>query len=142
MGLDLARGPRVELLLHAGEPGASIPATRQMIEQQWGAMCGDFAGMTETAGISAFSCSVNRHGIHIAEDHFIEEVIDPNTGEPVPDGQAGERVCTALGLGSFPIIRYRTRDLVRRVPASTCSCGRTFDLYEGGILGRTDDMRI
>jgi phenylacetate-CoA ligase len=142
MGLDLARGTRVRMLIHAGEPGASIPATKQMIEQQWGACAGDFAGMTETAGISAFECSARSGGIHIAEDHFIEEVIDPATAEPVPQGELGERVTTGLGLGSLPIVRYRTRDLVRRGPAETCSCGRTFDVYQGGILGRTDDVRI
>ncbi|MDE3077514.1 MAG: phenylacetate--CoA ligase family protein, partial [Chloroflexota bacterium] len=57
-------------------------------------------------------------------------------------GEVGERVTTALGIASLPIIRYRTHDMVRRVPSSSCSCGRTFDLYQGGVLGRTDDMRI
>jgi phenylacetate-CoA ligase len=60
----------------------------------------------------------------------------------MPMGEVGERVTTGLGLGSLPIIRYRTRDLVRRVPAERCPCGRTFDLYQAGILGRTDDVRI
>ncbi len=142
IGLDLARDTRVELLIHAGEPGASIPSTKALIEQRWGALAGDFAGMTETAGISAFECAARSGGIHVAEDHFIEEVIDPMTGDPVPEGMEGERVTTALGIASLPIVRYRTRDLVRRVPSSRCSCGRTFDLYEGGIIGRTDDMRI
>ena len=142
LGIDLAKGTRVELLLHAGEPGASIPATKALIERLWGAHAGDFAGMTETAGISAFECAAKPGGMHIAEDHFIEEVIDPETGEPAAPGEIGERVTTALGIGSLPIIRYRTRDLVRRVPASKCPCGRTFDLYLGGILGRSDDLRI
>lgn len=142
LGIDLATETKVELLIHAGEPGASIPATKALLEQKWGAHAGDFAGMTETAGISAFECSAKSGGIHIAEDHFIEEVIDPATGEPVPLGEAGERITTALGIGSLPIIRYRTHDLVQRVPASECPCGRGFELYRGGILGRTDDMRI
>lgn len=142
MGLDLAGGTRVQRLIHAGEPGASIPATQAMIEAKWGARAGDFAGMTETAGISAFTCQERCGGLHVAEDHFIEEVIDPETGEPVPEGALGERVTTALGIGSLPIIRYRTRDLVRKAPFNRCPCGRTFDLYEGGILGRTDDVRI
>lgn len=141
-GVDLARGTAVKLLVHAGEPGASIPATKALIESAWGARAGDFAGMTETAGISAFECSARSGGIHIAEDHFIEEVVDPESGEAVPEGESGERVTTALGIFSLPIIRYRTRDLVRRVPHHACSCGRTFDLYWGGIIGRTDDMRI
>jgi phenylacetate-CoA ligase len=141
-GIDLAGETRVELLIHAGEPGASIPATKALLEQKWGAHAGDFAGMTETAGISAFECSAKSGAIHIAEDHFIEEVVDPATGEPVAQGEIGERVTTALGIASLPIIRYRTHDLVRRVPASKCPCGRGFDLYQGGILGRSDDMRI
>jgi phenylacetate-CoA ligase len=81
-------------------------------------------------------------GLHISEDYFIEEILDPASGEPVPMGEIGERVCTAFGIGLIPIIRYRTGDLVRRVPASECSCGRTFDLYQGGVLGRADDMRV
>lgn len=141
-GIDLARDTKVEILVHAGEPGASIPSTKALLERKWGAHAGDFAGMTETAGIAAFECAAKSGGIHIAEDHFLEEVIDPETGDPVPMGEVGERVTTALGIGSLPIIRYRTRDMVRRVPASHCPCGRTFDLYLGGIIGRTDDMRI
>lgn len=142
MGVDLARDTAVELLLHAGEPGASIPATKRLIEQKWGALAGDFAGMTETAGISAFECSARSGGIHIAEDHFLEEVVDPTTGAPVENGKRGERITTGLGIGSLPILRYRTHDLVVRVPAETCTCARSFDLYQGGIIGRTDDMRI
>jgi phenylacetate-CoA ligase len=142
MGVNLATETRVELLIHAGEPGASIPATKALLERLWGAHAGDFAGMTETAGISAFECSAKSGGIHVAENHFLEEVINPSTLEPVPMGEIGERVTTALGIGSLPIIRYRTRDLVRRVPSSECPCGRTFDLYQGGIVGRSDDMRI
>jgi phenylacetate-CoA ligase len=142
IGLNLATDSRVELLIHAGEPGASIPATKAMLERRWGAHAGDFAGMTETAGISAFECAAKSGGIHIAEADFLEEVVDPATGEPVAEGEIGERVTTALGIGSLPMIRYRTHDLVRRVPASSCPCGRGFDLYQGGILGRSDDMRI
>jgi phenylacetate-CoA ligase len=60
----------------------------------------------------------------------------------VSEGEVGERVCTAFAIGLIPIIRYRTGDLVRRVPGATCPCGRTFDLYLGGVVGRADDMRV
>jgi phenylacetate-CoA ligase len=73
---------------------------------------------------------------------LIEEVLDPVSLEPVPYGERGERVVTSFGRGAIPLIRYRTGDLVCRVPASRCTCGRGFDIYEGGILGRVDDMKL
>ncbi len=142
MGIDLARDTRVELLLLAGEPGANIPATKALIQDMWGARAGDFMGMTETAGITAFECSEQSGALHVNEDYFLEELLDPRTGEPLPLGEVGERVCTAFGIGLIPIIRYRTGDLVRRVSAEHCPCGRTFELYQGGIIGRADDMQI
>src|SRR5204862_7537892 len=75
------------------------------------------------------------------EDHYIEEVIHPESLEPVGYGEKGERVVTSFGRGFIPVLRYRTADMVERVPAASCPCGRTFDLYRGGILGRWDDMR-
>ncbi|HEY7062048.1 MAG TPA: phenylacetate--CoA ligase family protein [Chloroflexota bacterium] len=142
LGIDLARDTRVELLLLAGEPGANIPATKALIQDMWGARAGDFMGMTETAGITAFECSEQSGALHINEDYFLEEFLDPQTGEPLGLGEVGERVCTAFGIGLIPIIRYRTGDLVRRVEAERCPCGRTFELYQGGIIGRADDMQI
>jgi phenylacetate-CoA ligase len=142
MGVDLARDTGVRITLHAGEPGASIPSTKALIEETWGSHAGDFMGMTETAGITAYECSEKSGGLHISEDYFLEEVLDPATGDPVPMGAIGERVCTAFSIGLIPILRYRTGDLVRRVPAGECPCGRTFNLYQGGIVGRADDMRV
>jgi phenylacetate-CoA ligase len=89
-----------------------------------------------------FECSEQPGGTHIIEDHYIEEVVNPDTGEPVPYGEMGERLITSFGRGFIPVLRYRTRDLVVRVPSSACTCGRTFDLYEGGIRGRVDDMKL
>jgi phenylacetate-CoA ligase len=89
-----------------------------------------------------FECDHQPGGAHIIEDHYIEEVIDPDSGEPVGYGEPGERVVTSFGRGFIPVIRYRTRDLVLKVPASTCTCGRTFDVYDGGIRGRVDDMKL
>ncbi|HEU5367721.1 MAG TPA: phenylacetate--CoA ligase family protein, partial [Ktedonobacterales bacterium] len=81
-------------------------------------------------------------GTHIIEDHFIEEVIHPDTEAPAGYGELGERVVTSFGRGFIPVIRYRTKDMVLKVPASACNCGRSYDLYEGGIRGRWDDMKL
>ena len=141
MGIDLANGP-VQRLILSGEPAGSIPATKKLIEQQWGAMAADTAGMTELGTIMIFECDHQPGGTHIIEDHYIEEVLDPDTGEPVGYGEMGERVVTSFGRGFIPFLRYRTRDLVVKVPGNTCSCGRTFDIYDGGIRGRVDDMKL
>jgi phenylacetate-CoA ligase len=141
LGIDLAAGP-VKRLILSGEPAGSIPATKALIEELWGAKAGDTAGMTELGTIMMFECEKQPGGAHIIEDHYIEEVIDPDTDQPVPYGEQGERVVTSFGRGFVPVIRYRTRDFVLRVPGATCSCGRTFDIYEGGIRGRVDDMKL
>jgi phenylacetate-CoA ligase len=140
LGIDLRRDSKVDKIILSGEPSGSVPAVREKIEELWGAPCGDTAGMTEIGTIMIFECRHRPGGLHILEDHFIEEVVDPETMAPVPYGKRGERVVTSFGRGILPLIRYRTRDLVVRVPSSACTCGRTFDLYEGGILGRVDDM--
>jgi phenylacetate-CoA ligase len=141
MGIDLPGGP-VRRLILSGEPAGSIPATKKLIEEMWGAKAGDTAGMTELGTIMIFECEAQPGGTHIIEDHYIEEVIDPVTGEPVGYGEQGERVVTSFGRGFIPVIRYRTRDLVLKVPGTDCPCGRTWDIYEGGIRGRVDDMKL
>ena len=142
MGIDLAREGKVNKLICSGEPAGSIPAVKQQLEEAWGAKCGDTAGMTELGTIMIFECSHQPGGTHIIEDHFIEEVLNPSSGEPVGYDELGERVVTSFGRGFIPVLRYRTRDMVMKVPASTCSCGRTWDLYDGGIRGRWDDMKL
>jgi phenylacetate-CoA ligase len=141
MGVDLANGP-VQRLILSGEPAGSIPATKQLIQEQWGAKAGDTAGMTELGTIMIFECDQQPGGTHIIEDHYIEEVIDPTSDEPVDYGERGERVVTSFGRGFIPVLRYRTRDFVVKVPGNTCACGRTFDIYDGGIRGRVDDMKL
>jgi phenylacetate-CoA ligase len=140
LGIDLPKQSKVDKIILSGEPSGSVPAVRRKIEELWGAPCGDSAGMTEIGTIMVFECRHRPGGMHIIEDHFIEEVVDPETYEPVGYGEEGERIVTSFGRGILPLIRYRTRDIVRRVPASRCTCGRTWDIYEGGILGRVDDM--
>jgi len=142
MGIDLATQSKVNKVILSGEPAGSIPAVKRQLEEAWGAQCGDTAGMTEIGTIMIFECSHHSGGTHIIEDHFIEEVLDATTSEPVGYEELGERVVTSFGRGFIPLIRYRTRDMVMKVPASTCSCGRTWDLYSGGIRGRWDDMKL
>lgn len=142
MGIDLKQEGKVRRVVVSGEPAGSIPAVKKMIEEMWGGKCGDTAGMTEIGTIMIFECDHQPGGPHIIEDHFIEEVLDPDTGQPVGYGERGERVVTSFGRGFIPLLRYRTKDLVCKVPHSRCTCGRTGDLYEGGILGRVDDMKL
>jgi phenylacetate-CoA ligase len=141
LGIDLP-GSSVQRLILSGEPAGSIPATKALIEEQWGAKAGDTAGMTEVGTIIMFECDHQPGGAHLIEDHYLEEVVDPESGEPVGYGELGERVVTSFGRGFIPVLRYRTGDLVCRVPADRCGCGRGFDLYDGGIRGRVDDMKV
>ncbi|MGH2573513.1 MAG: phenylacetate--CoA ligase family protein [Actinomycetota bacterium] len=141
MGIDLAAGP-VEKLILSGEPAGSIPATKKLIEAEWGAKAGDTAGMTELGTIMIFECAEQPGGTHIIEDNYIEEVLDPEGDKPLPYGEMGERVVTSFGRGFIPVLRYRTRDYVVKVPGTNCRCGRTWDLYDGGIRGRVDDMKL
>ena len=123
----------------AGEPGASIPAVRQRIEQAWGATCYDHAGATEV-GAYGYSCQY-QYGLHINEAEFIIEILDPATSLPTQPGQPGEMVITNLGRWGYPVIRYRTSDIVK-LADQACPCRRSFKLLEGGIIGRTDNMII
>jgi phenylacetate-CoA ligase len=134
-GLDAAGLP-VRVTVHAGEPGAGIPAVRARIEAGWGARAFDHAGMTEM-GAYGYECEAQA-GLHVNESEFIAEVIDPLTGAPADEG---ELVLTNLGRPGSPLVRYRTGDRVRRA-AGACACGRTFARLDGGILGRLDDMLI
>ncbi len=134
-GIDLAVST-LRVVIAAGEPGASIPATRSRIERELGAELFDHTGATEI-GPTGFSCAA-RDGVHLIEREFVVEVLDPSTGE-VGDAGEGELVLTNLGRWGSPVIRYRTGDLVRAVRGA-CACGRTLVKLEGGIVGRVDDM--
>ncbi|MED0714363.1 AMP-binding protein [Aeribacillus composti] len=137
-GIDIKNGP-VQKIITAGEPGASVPSTRKQIESLWGAVLYDHVGMTEM-GAYGYSCSEQK-GIHVNELEFIVEVINPNTLEPVEVGEKGELVLTNLGRESYPVIRYRTGDIVIRSDQQ-CECGNSYQFFPGGILGRADDMVI
>jgi len=137
-GLDPA-ALGVRTTVHAGEPGAGIPAVRARLEALWGARAYDHAGMTEV-GAYGFEC-VAQAGLHVNELEFVAEVLDPDSGRPVAPGEIGELTLTNLGRWGAPVLRYRSGDRVR-FATSPCSCGRTYARLEGGILGRVDDMLV
>jgi phenylacetate-CoA ligase len=136
-GHPLAGGP-VRVLIVAGEPGGSIPATRSRIEQAWGARVIDHHGLTEVGPVSV-ECWERPGGLHVNEAEYIAEVVDQQTGREVADGEAGELVITNLGRTASPVIRYRTGDVVVR-QRTACACGRTWARLDGGIRARADDM--
>ncbi len=113
---------------------------RQGIEESLGIKAFDIYGLTETTGPGvAFECS-EQTGMHINEDHFLAEIIDPETGEVLPEGSKGELVFTSLDKEAFPLLRYRTRDICV-LSRKKCSCGRTL-IKMAKPMGRTDDMMI
>ena len=125
LGLDLAASA-VQAVICAGEPGASVPATRELIGRAFGASVYDHSGMTEL-GPTAFGCSAGG-GLHLVEPEFIFEV-----------SSEGELIATNLGRWGSPLIRYRTGDRVE-LSTAACACGSPFPKLVGGILGRIDDM--
>ncbi|MBC8219520.1 MAG: phenylacetate--CoA ligase family protein [Proteobacteria bacterium] len=138
-GFDLSEIP-LQTLIHAGEPGANVPATKARIESVWNAKCYDHAGASEI-GAHSFECEVQPNGTHITESEFIVEVLNPETQEVVPEGEQGELIITNLGRIGYPVIRYRSGDLVV-LNQQKCACGRSFARFEGGVLARADDMVV
>ena len=115
---------------------------RRRIEKRLNIECFDIYGMTETGGIGTTGQDCKAHaGIHVWEDQYITEIIDPVTGEVLPDGEYGEVVFSSLTREAMPILRYRTRDISRIISREKCACGRT-SLRLDRITGRTDDMLI
>ncbi len=115
---------------------------RKKIESRLHIECFDIYGMTETGGIGTTGQDCRAHvGIHVWEDQYITEIIDPVTGKVLPDGEYGEIVFTSLTREAMPIIRYRTHDITRILSREKCACGRT-SLRIDRITGRTDDMLI
>lgn len=137
MGIDTEK-----LALKVGLFGAEpcTPNMKKEIEQRWHMRATDNYGLTELGGPGvAGECGCGE-GMHINEDHYYPEIIDPETGEPLEYGQEGELVITSLTREAFPIIRYRTRDITRLI-MEPCACGRT-TVRMAKIKGRADDMLI
>ena len=116
-------------------------AMRAQLETRWGCAAVDFYGLSEMIGPGvATECVEARDGLHLNEDHFLPEIVDPRTAAPLPDGREGELVLTSLTKEALPMIRYRTGDVTRLDPAP-CRCGRT-TVRMARIKGRTDDMLV
>ena len=138
MGVD-----RSKLRLKAGVFGAEpwTEGMRAQIEELMGIDALDIYGLSETMGPGvAIECREEKHGLHIWEDQFIVEILDPETCEPLPDGEVGELVITTINKEGIPTLRYRTHDLTCIIP-EPCSCGRTHRRI-ARLKGRTDDMLI
>ena len=129
-----------EFPIHAGILGAEpcSEATRAEIEQKMGIQVYDIYGLSEVMGPGVACECEKQHGLHVCEDQFIIEILDPKTLQPVPDGEWGEVVFTTLCKECSPLVRYRTRD-ISRILVGECECGRTFRRMDR-IAGRTDDM--
>lgn len=137
MGVELK-----DIKLKAGIFGAEpwSENMRRDIEKLWGIDAIDIYGLSEIMGPGVACECLEKKGLHVFEDHFIPEIINPETGKQVPHGQKGELVFTTITKEGIPLIRYRTRDITRMIPEK-CKCGRTSMRMER-LSGRTDDMLI
>ena len=138
MGLDPARDFSLRAGIHGAEPFSDN--FRRDLERKLGYRVLDIYGLTETMGPGVAIECWEQQGLHIAEDHFYPEIINPETGEVLPDGEWGELVITTLDREASPVVRYRARDITRIIPGE-CPCGRTHRRIDR-IHGRTDDMLI
>lgn len=138
-GVDLSKS-KIRLIIVAGEPGGSLPATRAAISSAWhGARVFDHHGMTEVGPVT-HECYSKPGVLRVIESAYLAEVIDPKTGKHMGSGHVGELVLTTLERIGSPLIRYRTGDLVKALPGDRNPDGRVDLCLEGGILGRVDDM--
>lgn len=138
MGIDIKKRMRLRVGIFGAEPWSE--KMRHEIEAKLGLEAYDIYGLTEIIGPGvSIECEYHK-GMHIQEDHFLAEIIDPDTGERLPHGEEGELVFTTLTKEALPIVRYRTRDRTR-LHADPCACGRT-TVRMDKVLGRTDDMLI
>jgi len=137
MGIDVRSLP-LKIGVFGAEPWSE--GMRKQIEEIMGIRAIDIYGLSEVMGPGVASECVHQNGLHVFEDQFIIEIIDPQTLQPMPDGEQGEVVFTTLTKEGIPVVRYRTRDISRLI-SGECACGRTFRRMER-VTGRTDDMLI
>ncbi len=138
MGVE-PRSTNLKVGIFGAEPWTE--EMRREIEELWNIKAIDIYGLSEIIGPGvSIECEEAQNGLHIFEDHFIPEIIDPETGENLPYGEYGELVITTITKEAFPVIRYRTRDITRLIK-EPCICGRTFVRMDR-VRGRTDDMLI
>lgn len=140
-GIDLAAS-RVRALFVAGEPGGSVPAVRERLSRAWnGATVFDQHGMTEVGPVSYPNADFPEL-LHLDEESFYAEVVDPESSEPLPVGEEGELLLTTLRRTGSPLLRYRTGDLVRFSSRTAEETGQPHRALDGGILARVDDMVV
>ena len=138
MGIDPAE-LTINKITCAGEPGAGIPSTKKRIETAWNAKVYDHAGATEI-GAWSYECSHQPRGMHVNEAFFLVEIEDIDTGEIITGpGKRGKMIITALDRMAQPCVRFDSKDIIEWASES-CSCGRTFRVIKGGVVGRADDI--
>ncbi|MFO8240564.1 MAG: AMP-binding protein [Dissulfuribacterales bacterium] len=138
MGID-PRELGIQRITCAGEPGASIPSTKQRMEEAWNAKVYDHAGATEI-GAWCYECEEQSGGLHVNEAFFLVEIQDIETGEYIVEpGRRGKMIITALDRIGQPCVRFDSKDVIEWQEES-CPCGRTFRLIKGGVIGRADDI--
>lgn len=139
LGMDPKKDLQIRKITCAGEPGGLVPATKKRIEEAWGTKVFDHSGATEI-GAWGFECACQSGGMHINEAMFLAEVEDLETGEIITEpGRKGKLVITALDRIAQPCVRFDSKDIVE-YSGYQCECGRTFRLFEGGVIGRSDDI--
>ncbi|HOE16465.1 MAG TPA: AMP-binding protein [Syntrophorhabdaceae bacterium] len=139
MGIDPIKDLFIRRITCAGEPGASIPATKKRIEDAWGCKVYDHIGATEI-GAWSYECTSQPGGLHVNDAFFLVEIEDIETGKIVDEpGKNGKMIITAFDRLGKPCIRFDSKDVIRWADY-TCECGRTFRMIDGGVIGRADDI--
>lgn len=139
MGIDPVRDLSIRRITCAGEPGASIPATKKRIEEAWGCKVYDHIGATEI-GAWSYECTSQPGGLHVNDAFFLVEIEDIETGRIIDEpGKNGKMLITAFDRLGKPCIRFDSKDVIRWADHA-CECGRTFRMIDGGVVGRADDI--
>jgi len=139
LGIDPAKDLNIQRITCAGEPGASIPATKKRMEEAWGAKVYDHIGATEI-GAWSYECREQPGGLHVNEGLFLVQIEDIETGEIIETpGKPGKMVITAFDRIAQPCIRFDSKDIIVW-HQDRCTCGRTFRMIKGGVIGRADDI--
>lgn len=139
LSIEPSKDLHIQKISYAGEPGALVPYTNKRIEEAWGVKVYDHAGATES-GIWGFECEFQPGELHVNEAMFLAKVEDSDTGKPITEpGIRGKLVITLLDRIAQPCIRFDSKDLVE-ISSNVCECGRTFMMFQGGVIGRVDDI--
>jgi phenylacetate-CoA ligase len=139
LGIDPGKDLSIRKITCAGEPGASVPATKRRMEEAWGAKVYDHVGATEI-GAWSYECQEQPGGLHVNEGLFLVQIEDPETGQIIEaPNKLGKMVITAFDRMAQPCVRFDSKDLIMWAE-EPCPCGRSFRMIKGGVLGRADDI--